>query len=71
MAKKIAHRENRLSKKQKLEAKPKVQPAPTKKKVKKKTIKKQLIAEEVANKQENQKPKPTTWYGKLLLWFNT
>lgn len=71
MAKKIAHRETRIAKKQKQQAKPKVNPSPPKKKVKKKTIKKQIITQEEAKKQESQKPAPTTWYGKLWLWFNT
>jgi len=71
ISKKIAHREKRISKKQKQQAKPKVNPTPPKKKVKKKTIKKQIIAEQEAKQPKNIKPMPTTWYGKLWLWFNT
>jgi len=71
LSEKIAHREKRIAKKQKQKSKPKVQPTPVKKKIKKSTIKKQEAAQEIEIKKQQQKPAPTTWYGKLWLWFNT
>jgi hypothetical protein len=60
---KIAHRENRISKKLKVKTAPTFVPKKTKKRISTKTIEESL--------KTVQKPKPTTWYGKLWLWFNT
>ena len=69
MAKKIELREKRIAAKKKAEAKAKAKPAFVPKPAKKKT--KAAIAVEEKKKVEAAKPKPTTWYGKLWLWFNT
>lgn len=65
MAVRLAHREKRIAEKQKKASSEK--PKFVAKKVKKKAI----IASKTPEKQIVQKPKPTTWHGKLWLWFNT
>ena len=68
MAIKIANREKRITQKKKDSAKQKSNFVP--KKSKKPT--KQAVAKTVEfQKEQVAKPKPTTWYGKLWLWFNT
>lgn len=67
MAKKLERREKRIAekKKQVAKSKPVFVPKPTKKKSA------ATIAVEEKKKVAESKPKPTTWYGKLWLWFNT
>lgn len=65
MANRLAHREKRITEKKKKIAK--VKPKYEAKKTKKKPVEKPVSAV----KESIQKPKPTTWHGKLWLWFNT
>ena len=65
MAKRLAHREKRITERKKAvkNTNPTFVPKQQKKKTKKIT--------EQKRKKEIKKPKPTTWHGKLWLWFNT
>tara|TARA_R110002050_G_scaffold300722_2_gene471910 strand:- start:53411 stop:54247 length:837 start_codon:yes stop_codon:yes gene_type:complete len=65
MAVRLAHREKRITKKKKEKAQPKS-------KFVAKPVKKRPVTKKMEEQQNViSKPKPTTWYGKLWLWFNT
>lgn len=65
MAIRLAHREKRITKNKKKSTQNKLE-------FKAKPIKKRPVSKVVEEqKKVVQKPKPTTWYGKLWLWFNT
>jgi hypothetical protein len=65
MAKRLAHRENRITTKKKIASKKKPNF------VSKKTKKRPVPVTEAQNEPKISKPEPTTWHGKLWKWFNT